>query len=247
MLRKIIGIGNKIELTRVGASAIESEGDDAFSKNKVYMSQVYDIIDDDTLKIAMPQESGKLILMPNNTRIDACFYTSKGLYQGRFITVERYKEGNLLVQVIELINELQKYQRRQYFRLTCTMDIMYRVLLEEEVSTYLNMQIDSEEELSGPMFPAVALDISGGGVRFVCKDRHEKDCKMLISLKIGYETKIKKYSIVGKLVGISETKAQNKLYEHRVEFSNMHGKVREDIIRFIFEEECKQRKKEKGQ
>ena len=112
MLGKIIGVGNKIELTKVSQSlAYDMNGKGGFNDNRVLVSQVYDIIDEDRIKIAVLLDGGKVVLLPNNTRIDACFFTSKGLYQGRFIIVDRYKEGNLMVQVIELINELKKYQR----------------------------------------------------------------------------------------------------------------------------------------
>ena len=33
-------------------------------------------------------------------------------------------------------------------------------------------------------------------------------------------------------------------YEHRVEYKNINGKVREDLIKYIFDEERRQRKKE---
>ena len=50
MLSKIIGVGNKIELLRVSGSNNPSNGEG----QKVYVSQVYEIIDEDRIKIAIP-------------------------------------------------------------------------------------------------------------------------------------------------------------------------------------------------
>jgi c-di-GMP-binding flagellar brake protein YcgR len=247
MLSKIIGIGNKIELSRVGVASTKEKNADGFSDNKVFVSQVYDIIDEDRLKIAMPLDGGKVVLMPNNTRIDAFFYTTKGLYQGRFVIVDRYKEGNLMVQVIELINELKKFQRRQYFRLSCTMEIMYRCLSKEEYDYYFSLKDLSSKISEESLSQAVALDLSGGGMRLVSKERLEKNDIAFFVLSFNYEVDIKKYAVLGKVIGVNTSKNNHNLFEHRIEFSNVNGTVREDIIKFIFEEERKRRKKENGQ
>lgn len=246
MLSKIIGVGNKIELTKVSRTSSD-EFEEIAQNNKVYVSQVYDIIDEDRIKIAVPVEGRKVVLMPNNTRIDACFFTSKGLYQGRFIVVDRYKEGSLMIQVIELINELRKFQRRQYFRLDCTMSITYRVIEEEDLEKYYQYENLSEELGNEVMLPAIALDISGGGMRFVSKIRHNKDETLAILLGINYGEIIKQYGLLAKVIGVSTSKSNSSLYEHRVEFSNVTSGVREDIIKYIFDEERKRRKKESGQ
>ena len=248
MLSKIIGVGNRIELTRVSQVANQSS-DKLTGENekKVLVSQVYDILDEDRLKIAIPSEAGKIVLLPNNTRIDACFYTSKGLYQGRFVIVDRYKEGNLLVQVVELINELTKYQRRQYFRLSCTMTIKYLPLDKEHAEEYMQEKNVIEKIEGEDNFTAVALDISGGGMRFVSKNRQEKNSIIAIALSIDYAQNIKKYGIFAKIIGVETSKNNNLLYEHRVEFFNINGSEREEIIKYIFDEERKRRKKESGQ
>lgn len=247
MLSKIIGVGNKIELSRVGVASVKEQKEEGFSNNKVFVSQVYDILDDDRLKIAMPLDGGKVVLMPNNARIDAFFYTIKGLYQGRFVIVDRYKEGNLMIQVIELTSELKKFQRREYFRLSCTMGIMYRPLSQEEHDYYFSIENLNEQIEEETLIPAFALDISGGGMRYVSKERLEKENIIFAVLSFNYEEELKKYAVLGKIIGVSTAKNNHNLFEHRVEFSNVNGIVREDIIKYIFEEERKRRKKENGQ
>ena len=69
---------------------------------KKYFSQVYDILSEDEMKIAMPIVDGRVIPLPVNGRYDLCFYTSGGLYQCKATITDRYKEGGLFVLQIEI-------------------------------------------------------------------------------------------------------------------------------------------------
>lgn len=127
------------------------------------------------------------------------------------------------------------------------MSIMYRVLEEDELEEFYSTKELTERLEEEFLLNAVALDISGGGMRFVSKQRHNKDDIMVIEISFNYGGKVKKYGLLAKTIGVATSKNNSKLYEHRVEFSNVTSNVREEIIRFIFDEERKRRKKESGQ
>ena len=181
MVSKVIGIGNKIEFTKV--QSVRND-DSAGLKKKVYISQVYDIIDDTKIKVAMPIENGHVVAVSPNTRLDACFYTAKGLYHGRVVVVERMKEANMHVMTVELQYELKKFQRRQYYRLSCTMDLQYRPMDDEEKENFLKTKELPEPERVYDLMDGVALDFSGGGIRFISRAKYEKNDLMYIKLKI---------------------------------------------------------------
>ena len=86
----------------------------------------------------MPIEKTKLILLPVDEEFDVYFYTKSGLYQCFAIVKDRYKKENIYILVLELVSNLRKYQRRQYFRLSCALDISTRKLEEEELETFEN-------------------------------------------------------------------------------------------------------------
>lgn len=244
MIEKILSEGNKIEFTKVNSFKGYSV-DEGRADKKVYVSQVFEIIDEYRLKIGVPIIGGKILLVPQNVKIDVCFYTSKGLYQGRAIVVDRFKEGNLYVMVIEMLTELQKYQRRQYFRLNCTMDIMFRKFTEEELAAYMHTgKVDTQVSENGLYNNAIALDISGGGIRFITSVELEREQMIFVNLQIAYEDEKKKYSLVGKVLESYPAKNKRDFYESRVEYCNMSGAVREQIIKYIFEQERKMRKNE---
>jgi c-di-GMP-binding flagellar brake protein YcgR len=239
MLSKILTLGDKIELSK--ARTIKTE-DQITETKRVFISQVLDIIDEDRLKIGMPMEGGNIVTLSINSRIDACFYTKGGLYQSRLIVKDRYKEGSVFILVVELTTELIKYQRRQYFRLGCTIDINYKDISKEEYEILLNSQTFDDKllELDG-----VVLDISGGGMRFVSGKRLLKEQIIMINLEVSYGNNNNKYSLFGKIITSNEIPNRNGMFEHRVEYLNMNGGTREALIRYIFEEERRQRQREK--
>ena len=241
MISKIIGIGNKVEFTKVEANRGKDSVSDLMKK-KVYASQVCDILDEARIKVTMPIESGHVVAVSPNTRLDACFYTAKGLYHGRVVVVERMREDNLHVMIIELQYELEKFQRRQYYRLSCTMDLQYRPMEPEELEAFeKNKEIPDERDLR-LLKNAVALDFSGGGIRFVSDERYEKNDFLFVKLRIAYEDTYKVYVLVGRVIVSSEGKNGRNKYESRIEFVDVSSKIREEIIKYIFYEERKQRK-----
>ncbi len=223
MISNILCIGNKIELAKIPTSEnIEYPSTD----KKIYVSYILDIIDEDKLKIGIPAEQGKSIPLKTNARFDACFYTKNDLYQGRVVVKDRYKEEQNFILVVEVTSNLQKYQRRRYYRLGCEIDIHYRKI-EDEVFN-----------------EGTALDISGGGIRFVSDEKLQQNQKISMVLEIVYEDQKKTYRLLGKVIMSSQVKNDSGLFEHRIEFTDMQGSVRESLIKYIFEEEKRRKNRE---
>ena len=84
------------------------------------------------IKIAMPMEQSKIVLLPVDAEYSLCFYTPNGLYQCLARVVERYKSNNLFVLSMELETDLQKYQRREYYRLNTILDMKSKEINDDE-------------------------------------------------------------------------------------------------------------------
>ena len=56
----------------------------------------------------------------------------------------------------------------------------------------------------------------------------------------------KTYTLVAKILFISDVEDKKDVREYRAQYINMDTTEREEIIRFIFEEERKRRKRRKG-
>lgn len=243
MIEKIITEGSKVELQRLASISHNQRTNAEQTEVKTYYSLVAEVLDEDRIKITMPLDKGKVVPLGLNSRYNACFYTSNGLYQGRVTVIDRYKEENIYMMVVELTSELTKFQRRQYYRLGCTMDIVYKKMEESEEVEFSkegnDLSVSKKDYIEG-----IALDISGGGMRFVSDEKLKQQDHIFVIIEIQYETETKKYGLNASVISSEQLTNRTDKYEHRVEYTNMNGRVREDLIKYIFDAERKQRKKE---
>lgn len=241
MLSRFVEEGSKIELRSLERGLEEKEAKNA---TKVYQSQVLQIISDDRLEIAMPMEQTKLILLPVDTEYDLIFFEETSLYQCFARIIDRYKSNNVYVLVMELTSNLRKYQRREYYRFSCALDMCARNLEEEEIQA-VEKNVPYELQPGLPLKHSVIVDISGGGLRFMSSQRYEPGSLILCSYHLLKDGERKKYEVVGKVLAVKELENRKGTFEHRVQYYNLDVTTREEIIRFIFEEERKSRKKER--
>lgn len=243
MLSKYVVVGNRVELQAVRRLNIGAV-DLGREERKVYSTKVYDIISDERLELLMPMEQTKLILLPIEGEYELCFYTANGLYQCLAKVVDRYRDNNVYVLALDLTTNLRKYQRREYYRFSCALEMNSRELVKEEIES-----LDHDRNLLQPQLPlkrSVILDISGGGLRFVSTIPYEVDSMILCKYDLIVDNVPKHYSLVGKVLAVRELDDKPGVYEHRVQYVNMDVDEREEIIKYIFNEERKSRHKEKG-
>ncbi|MDE5907559.1 MAG: flagellar brake domain-containing protein [Lachnospiraceae bacterium] len=239
MLSKYVMPGNRIEIQ--AAERVNYVDDD--EKKKVYQSQVLDVVSEDRFEMRMPMEQSKLVLLPVNTEYEVFFYTSAGVYQSLATVVDRYKTENQFVLLMELSSSLSKFQRREYYRLSCALDMEARLLAEEEIEA-LGMKFDFLERRR-PLQHNVIVDISGGGIRFVGEQVYEPESLIYCRYNLDRGGKTKEYSIIAKVLVVKKLEDKPGYYEHRAHYINIETAEREEIIRFIFEQERKNRKREK--
>lgn len=253
MVSDFIIPGIKIELTKPFKGSQKKED------KKKYYSKLLDLMDEETAKISVPIENGLIVPLEIGDKYQVIFYTQKGLYHCKGEIVERYKEGIVAVFIIRFESDLEKYQRRKYYRLVHMMEVQYRVITMEEISytnQLLNNGYQSEEErkkLEAAIYQmqsqwnlATVLDISGGGCRFLSKFQHEAENQIEMRIQFSYrgEAVTVKYDAV--VISSTPIEARKGYYEQRAEFGNIESKDRELLIKYIFEEERKIRQRERG-
>lgn len=230
--------GDRIEFKDILLKAEIQAG----KKPNTYISQIFEF-DDDLIKVAMPISKGRLIPLPKDGVFDTFFYTSKGLYQCRCRVIDRYKLNNVYTMKIALETELQKFQRRQFFRLEKMMSLMYTELTEEEYLTIIETKMVPEELYeAGRYFEGTALDVSGGGMRFVGGKHIASNKKIVVSFDAYLNSGVAKFRFPANVVLSFELPNTRGKYEHRIEFENISKENRELLIKYIFEEERKMRK-----
>ncbi|MBQ8246784.1 MAG: flagellar brake protein [Lachnospiraceae bacterium] len=238
LLSKFISPGARIELV-----AIERVLHDDGAEKKVYESKVVDVIGEDRLEIFMPIEQTKLVLLPVNGEYHIHFITNKGLFQCDAKVANRYKNGALYLLEMKLISPLQKYQRREYYRFPCMIDMEVRELTaDEKRGIEQEGQFFAEDDLSGDK--AVILDLSGGGLRFTSETPFEPKSIVVCNYVLRRESGNRRMCIAGELLSCKRLENNPGQYEQRVRFMYISPREREDNIRFIFEEERKRRQRE---
>lgn len=239
MLSKFISAGSKVEIMPI--ERMGENGEEA--GKKVYVSKVYDILSEDTLEILMPMEKTKLILLPVDSEFDLVVYQENNLYQCLVRVTDRYKSSNVYLLQVELVSNLRKYQRREYYRFSCALQMCARNLQEEEIQA---VEKDLPYTLTPglPLKQSVIVDISGGGLRFISSQRYEPESMLYINYELQIDGEMKMYEIIGKVLSVRELENRKGTFEHRVQYYDMNRKTREEIIKYIFQEERKNRRKE---
>lgn len=241
MIEQYVHLGQRVELESV--TRIISDGEPQQLK-KVYSSKVFDILSAERLEILMPYEQRKLVLLPIDSEYTMYFYVENGIFECSARIVDRYKTSNTFILVVELLTPLRKYQRREYYRYNCALALETREISEEEHTILDTPVMEFVQEL--PLEKSVIVDISGGGLRFISRQRYKEGTLLYCKYNLSDDAEQKIYEIVGKVLHVTPLEKRPGYFEHRIQYHNIDNRKREEIIRYIFEQERRNRKKEKG-
>ena len=242
MVSDFVKIGTKLDIM---PDEVTSNGNEEF--NAVFHSKVQDIFPNGDLEVDMPTVNGKLILLHNSVRYRLICYSEKATYVARIQVVDRYKSNNMFLLRIRILTQFEKFQRREYFRCECTLDVKYKTITEEEIQRMAVIQEKGETdvyplEFSTMYSDGVALDISGGGIRFTSRQQVTVNDFVEVVFSLKMDESCHEFKVVGKVLSSNEMKGGSRRFENRVQFTHIRNEEREVIIRYIFEQERKLRK-----
>lgn len=237
--------GNKVDIRIL--QHVRNQTSD--TEKTAYISNVYDVAEDDTILVHMPTQGGKILMLSMDLRYEFVFTTNWGLYKSVGMLQERLKKDNFYLFRIKLQGKLEKFQRREYYRLECNIPLTYFLLDEETVKLPTRKDIllalESQEQLEGLDRKGIILDISGGGVRFVCPDALEEMQYLLLMFSLENDAGRIDMELLGEKVS-SEEKGEVGQYVHRIKLHFENRREQEMIIHHIFQVQRKLRKKEQG-
>ncbi|MCD8038992.1 MAG: flagellar brake protein [Lachnospiraceae bacterium] len=240
MIEKLISPGDKLEM-RSTVSVVLPDGTEGV---KTYKSSVYDILEDGRLEIAMPVEQQRLVLLPVDGEYDVCFVSKGGMYQATVRIIDRQRINNTYIVVAEMLTNLHKFQRREYYRFNCVIDMAVKELDAQE--TELLRKGIIEEPDAANMARGVIVDISGGGLRFVSRQLYRQGSILMLLFTLPVSGEEKEFLTAAKVIYSGEIENREAEYENRVKFEFISNTRREEIIRYIFDAERKNRKYGKG-
>ena len=129
VLSKYAAPGGEVELKSIG---MELEPEDS-RQRRAHRSQVLRVLTENRVEVSMPIADGKLILLPVDGEYDMYFYGNNVVYQCTARVADRYRHNGQYVLVMDLTSNLRNYQRREYYRFSCALEMDSRPLGEDEV------------------------------------------------------------------------------------------------------------------
>lgn len=238
LLSNYIEIGSKVEIfSKEGKVDIQGE-----YVRSVYHSVIMDLIDEEHIEMLMPMEKTKLVLLQQDSEYELHFITTKGLYQCLARVTRRYKQNQLYMVEMELLSNIQKYQRREYYRYACSLELEVRELTKTEEVLLHEGKRFAPDEL--PYDKAVTVDISGGGMRFISTFPYEAETYVVCKYTLKRQNGSREYVQFAKILSCKRMEKNQTMYELRIQFYLINNNDREEIIRYIFEEERKRRQRE---
>ena len=245
-LSNVIRPGDKIDIKLIHQMNREENGGEQAA---LYQSRVCDPTSETDLEIEMPISGGKMILFPMGAECHFVFYTKGGMYQCDGTVQRRYKDGNLYFLSVRITTAPEKFQRREFFRIDYVMPFQYYEITEEMAklpTTESILAALSEGGKDQKPLRGTIQDISGGGVRFSADRMPHRGDYLLLSFHLKNERLDEMFHLVSQVVAVQEHPTVRNMYIQRVKFIFRDLRIRERIVRFVFEEERKLRRKEVG-
>ncbi len=240
---KLVSPGDKLDIYKPDSSD---------STGAVYKSSISDMLADNIWEITMPVDGGRIVLFQIGMPFDFVLYTKgKSIFKCSAIVRRRYRKDSLFFLAIELVSNLEKVQRRQFFRLQCTLDIDYS-RLEYDSSVYLSeadfcnkiYSKDYEKDYLTSSMHSVILDISGGGIRISTDTPLEAGSYIITRFRLPVNGLEQEFILIGQVIECERSQSQSGKYFARIKFIFDNIAKREQIVRYVFEEERRIRRRE---
>lgn len=187
--------------------------------DETYQTKIADI-DELRIKVLVPSYKGEIVAFRRGIKIDALVVDDNTAYKFRSIIVNREKK-NVPLLTLQMPESIQKIQRRKYFRLRTSLEAKY---------------LSSNKSLE-KLKEARVQDISGGGVKLALGEK--VPVRTLVGLRLDIP-EIKDVPIIGKVVRSYDN---NHHHSIGVKFLDLKEPIQDKIIKWIFKEQRKLRKK----
>ncbi|NJD02276.1 MAG: flagellar brake protein [Ruminiclostridium sp.] len=193
------------------------------------------LVDPTTLMIAAPIFERVIYPLRIGTLINI-YYIRKAaqeyeLYTFKANVLKREMNENMALLRIGVISEIERIQRRQYFRLGCSIPVKFRAMESMNDTADINTQFKT----------TIANNLSGGGICLLLEEK--LDVGKLLECEIATDGK-KGIRFFGKVKRYEKNVLHGKFkYEIGIAFININNNDREKVVKFIFEEQRKLRKR----
>jgi c-di-GMP-binding flagellar brake protein YcgR len=196
------------------------------NKKERLISQVIDTISENCLLVGIPISKGTIRPISIRDEIKL-IYTKKGtgFYGFKARVIDRGNKGNIPYLKVIKTSEIDKIQRRDYYRLDMVLNV--------------EMHINNDKGDVVKVVEGLSKDISGGGIRVLCKEPVQKGTIIELFIKNGD----KPIKVIAKVLRCNLYEEIYSQYEVGLAYKDISINNRERIVKFIFDAQRKMRKK----
>lgn len=232
-MANILKLGVRLELLKSGYVFGDIESNDY-----KYQSTILDVDDyQKNIVISIPVQKAKMIPMHKNEKYNVFFYVGNKIYSSKATVIKNITEGKVRSVLIHLDTDLNKIERRQFFRLDVVMDVRYLLLSADNTEAF-KMAVKTNSLLTMEGFKdGTTCDLSGGGLKFTARDEFPIGSLLIIHFKSDIGGKVKNYVFIGKVLDYSKHDTVRGLFVYRVQFVDLKQDAREELVQYIFQKE----------
>lgn len=214
-ISSLVSIGEKIEVE------IE-KGDSSYLRLK---SEIINLLNDDTIIIASPIYQGKIYTLIHGSKTNIVINKKNtGKFYFAVELIKKERKDNLFLLHMKKISDISKLQRRSYYRLKLLINIKIEIIQDGNIQK---------------SFDCITKDISGGGLRFVSKEKIELENTVNCIIPLERE----KVSVTGEVIRCKSIPDSMNNYDIGIKFISIDSNVRSKIISFVFNQQRKLIKK----
>jgi c-di-GMP-binding flagellar brake protein YcgR len=214
-INKFLSIGAKIHLLIMNDN-----------NQSQYVSRVDNINEDGTIDVLIPISKRRIVYINEDTVLKVIITKEAAIYEFK-AEIENKLFGVDPLLRLKRTSDIQKIQRRNYFRLKSLNTIKIRKI------------VNLKEAIFSEYFNATMVDISGGGLAF--NSELELDINDLIEISVTLNSNT--INLLGMVVRAERNEDNLKIIGYGINFEKITETERNIIMRFIFEEQRKLVKK----
>ena len=214
----------------------------------IFKSQLLDSIDSQTITMAMPTQAGKTILFPVGAEFEAIFYTDGGtLLHADAVVIARKNDGGILMMDVQITSDITKFQRREFYRLTKLIDIIY---YRVPIDIGMDASLEEQYEMALLMHPlkgikGTLINVSGGGVKIIISEELKEKELILVKFSLSSDENEKIYQLMAETIACTPSEKAKGQYDVRLKFVAIDKAVQDDLVKQIVNEERRLLKKRK--
>lgn len=212
------------------------------NKHTIFLAKVLMVNNDGTVDLSIPTFMDEQIDLERNTRYSFLFIeensfleNDKTLKVAQGVFLQRIRIDNKPMAKIRLVTEVNKIQRRDFFRIGCRINMYFQTisLRHDDFRRPDYIRLISENIDNDAWKEGTILDISGGGMKFQTETP-------IVDLPYIYGTFLLEVNGKDKRIGVSgkvlsrQPVPRSLLCTHRIKFEPQTSKAQNDILAYVY-------------